>query len=400
MHPLQTVDEAAATIARFIPAPRLGMVRLEVAVGYVLANSVVAERDHPAFDRATHDGIAIASAALKQGIRQFALQDYAAAGDPAHRLSAHDHAVEIGTGASLPIGCDTIIPYEHITLNSGFATLSDHIHPAVGQSIHPRASDVTAGTEVLTARQTITIPQIALLAGNGISPVPVYQKPRIGILSTGSELVAPNEPLGDHQIRRSNDAVLAASLHHNGFQYVELAWEPDDLTAIKARLAGWLSTMDAIVIIGGISRGKRDFVPQVLDELGVETGFHRVAQRPGKPLWFGKQHSTLVFGLPGNPTSSLVCLTRYVLPALRRMAGQPAVAIAKRVLGAKVTAHVDLTCFVPVTIGPAGEAIPMCTNTSGDFVSVAPSDGIIELAPGVTNYAAGSTVPYYAWSMP
>jgi molybdopterin molybdotransferase len=206
-----------------------------------------------------------------------------------------------------------------------------------------------------------------------------------------------------HQVRRSNAYAVVGALREHGFQRVADDHIPDDVGELRERLRFHLETHDVLVLSGGVSMGRFDFVPQVLGELGVRTIFHKVAQRPGKPLWFGVAPSgAAVFGLPGNPVSTLVCLARYVLPALRGSLGQSADRVERMALSAPITVTPALTHFIPVRLEQddwgRDWAVPAPTNGSGDFTSLAGTEGFVELPPGPNTYAKGFVTRLYRWS--
>ena len=235
----------------------------------------------------------------------------------------------------------------------------------------------------------------SVLAGNGVAEVAVFAKPGIGILATGNELVAVDAPVDTFQIRRSNDATLKAALQEHGFNEVVCDWVADDQDALTAKLAQMLAECEVVLVTGGVSRGSFDYVPGVLKTLGVEDIFHGVAQRPGKPLWFGKSKQALVFGLPGNPNSALTCLIRYVVPMLKAASGGRWAAGTQTRLAAAIQGHEKLTLFVPVWLETDG-AMPRMTRNSGDFTGLVGSDGFMALRAGC-HYATGDIVDFFAW---
>jgi molybdopterin molybdotransferase len=228
-------------------------------------------------------------------------------------------------------------------------------------------------------------------------------QPMLAVISTGNELVEPDEPVLAHQVRRSNAYAIVSALREHGFQRVADDHLRDDATELRERLRFHLETHDVLVLSGGVSMGRFDLVPKVLGELGVRAIFHTVAQRPGKPLWFGTAPSgAAVFGLPGNPVSSLVCLARYVLPALRGSLGQSPAPVARMALGAALTVTPPLTHFIPVRLSQddwgRDWAVPAPTNGSGDLTALAGTDGFVELPPGPNTYARGFVTRLYRWS--
>jgi len=215
--------------------------------------------------------------------------------------------------------------------------------------------------------------EVAVVASAGLSEVLVSRQPAICVISTGDELVEPGEPIADHQVRRSNAYAVASSLALHGFDRVQERHLRDDETQMRRALGALLESEDVLVLSGGVSKGKFDFVPKTLQALGVTEVFYQVAQRPGRPLWFGVgPRGQLVFGLPGNPVSTLVCLVRYVLPALQA-AMQRRPAVRERVALAEASSGRKMSYFMPVTRIAATPARAMVTtqppNGSGDFLA-------------------------------
>ena len=372
------------------------------AVGAILRQTVVAERDQPPFDRVMMDGIALSHADIAAGQRELPVQAMQAAGDAALQLEA-GHCIEIMTGAALPAGADCIIPVERIVVNGNMAVIEDGYAAQRDQFIHPRASDHAAGTTLLTPGKRITPMDIAILASAGLRDVAISRKPAISIISTGNELVAPGSPIEPQQIRLSNGPAIEAMLVQHGYDNCAQEHLADDIEALRERIAGHLGNADVLILSGGVSMGKADFVPQVLADLGVKVVFHRVSQRPGKPMWFGiGPQQQAVFALPGNPVSALVCCRHYVLPALDTAAAAMAPLPEFAALAADVTFTPDLTCFQPVRVlsNAAAQtlAVPVKTNTSGDFTALSATDGYAELDRDQSHFAAGAVVLLHRWS--
>ena len=241
-----------------------------------------------------------------------------------------------------------------------------------------------------------------MLAGAGRVSVRVSKPPRVAVVSTGDELVDVGQPIQPYQIRSSNDRAIEAALVRRFRARVTRSSLKDDPAEILESIARLHDENDMVILTGGVSMGKYDFVPGVLEKLGVELVFHRIEQRPGRPMWFGiSQASKPVFALPGNPVSTLVCLVRYVVPAIDRAMGtEPATEEWVR-LAAEVQFAADLACFLPVVLraDPAGarQAEPRPTNTSGDFAALAGTDGFIELPREASNFPAGSSARLFRW---
>jgi molybdopterin molybdotransferase len=368
----------------------------------VLAEDVAADRDQPPFDRVTMDGIAIAGRDWESGTRKFEIDDTQAAGAPALALGGPARCVEVMTGAMLPRGADTVIPVERITRNGRTAAVDPRATVTSRQYVHPRGSDRRAGELLLEAGTRIGPPEIAVLASAGRAIVAVATLPHVAIVSTGDELVDIDEPLAEYQIRSSNDRAIEASLLRARLASVTRSRLRDDAATLRTKLAALLERADVLVLTGGVSMGQFDLVPGVLSELGARRVFHRVQQRPGKPLWFGVgAGGQPIFALPGNPVSTLVCAARYLVPALRAAAGLTPQPDERVTLAAPADAFSDLTHFMPVklawSMSGAALAQPCPTNTSGDFMALAGTDGFVELPPRRGEYAEGTAVRLFRW---
>ena len=400
MNALISVEEAAALVAGQMPRFDSERVPLAQAAGRILRQEVRAERDHPPFDRVMMDGIAFR---WRDPLPpSFALAGTRAAGMAEGALPADDACLEVMTGAMLPAGCDCVVPVEQTRREDGRYLLVEDCRPARGQFIHARGSDCAAGTRVLQAGVRIGAPEVAQLAANGVAGVEVAALPSIGIVATGDELVAVDAPLGEGQVRRSNDTAVAAALRLHGFDRIELSHVADDLAATTAALRAQLAAHDVLILSGGVSMGQRDYVPQALESLGVRRVFHRIAQRPGKPMWFGiGARGQQVFALPGNPVSAMVCTIRYVRPALLAAMGLAPEDTEYVRLEAPVPPQATLTSFMPVRVRHDGRggllAQPMPPRTSGDFTSLAGTQGVVQLPPGRDDVPAGTPVALYRW---
>ena len=340
------------------------------SAGAILRENVYAERDQPPFDRITMDGIALSSSAVRAGQRRLRILGLQAAGDPPLTLDSATGCIEAMTGAMLPVGCDAVVPVEQITVQDGYATLEDGLQVEPGQNIHHRGSDQRQGALLLRAGVQLEAPDIAVAA---------------------AELGYVRDP-------------LAASLRRRGFQRVADDHIVDDAQVLQARLKRHLNTYEVLILSGGVSMGKLDLVPAALAACGVQQVFHKIAQRPGKPMWFGSApNGSAVFALPGNPVSTLVCLARYVIPALSAaMGASPGAAGRDKIaLAAPVTFNVPLAGFVPVRVETDDWGRPWALasphNGSGDFAALAGTDGFVELPPGPNVYPKGFVTRLYRW---
>jgi molybdopterin molybdotransferase len=393
-----TPPEADAAIASALAGAGEESLPLAACAGRVLRQSVRAERDAPPFDRVTMDGIAIAHGPR----RSFRIAGVQAAGAAPIALPGAGDCIEVMTGAVLPPGCDTVVPVERIRIAEGEASLEPGYEPVPWIFVHRQAADARAGSELLAPGIRLGPPEIAVAAGAGRAWLTVARAPRIAVLTTGDELVEPDAPLLPHQLRRSNAYGLCAALALAGYPAATDRHLPDRPDSLRTAFAETLAMHDVLVLSGGVSAGRFDYVPEALAACGVRKVFHQVSQRPGRPFWFGVHGGgQAVFALPGNPVSVMVCLVRYVLPALARCAGlrrppQPQAALAQ-----DFEFSAPLSCFLPVALEYDRDgrtlARPRPTGGSGDYVSLAGSDGFVELPRGPALHRAGLVTPFYRW---
>ena len=396
------VSEAQALILERMDPFSARDTALDDCIGAVLREDVHAERDQPPFDRVTMDGIAIDYRAWEAGCRSFRIVGTQGAGAPALSIAGPGECVEIMTGAMLPHGTDSVIPVERVTIEHGEAAVRSTAVVSRRQFIHPRGSDRTAGSRVLSRGQRIGPAEVAILAGAGRARVRTTKPPRVAVVSTGDELVEAGEPIQPYQIRSSNDRAIEAALVRRFGARVTRASLRDDPAEILESIARLHDRHDVVILTGGVSMGKYDFVPGVLERLGVELVFHRIEQRPGRPMWFGiSQAARPVFALPGNPVSTLVCLIRYVVPALWKAMGADPETEEWVQLAREVKFPADLAYFLPVTLranvhGPP-QAEPRPTNTSGDYAALGGTDGFVELPRGAAVFPEGTSTRLFRW---
>lgn len=395
-----TPAEAEERIARHLSCLPIESLPVGQCAGAILRENVYAERDLPPFDRVSMDGIALDSHATARHLRIQATQ---AAGEAPLALESPAHCIEIMTGASLPTGCDAVVPVESIRSSDGFAELAADVQLEAGMNIHARGVDQRQGALLLQAGARLESPDVAVAAGAGMARLRVSQQPAFMVISTGNELVEPGEPIESWQIRRSNAYGLAAALRRRGFARVADDHLPDDATILQERLRAHLDTYDVLILTGGVSMGRFDLVPAALAACGVQEVFHKVAQRPGKPLWFGTSaNGAAVFALPGNPVATLVCLARYVIPAIDRAMGASEPSQGEKIaLSAPVKFNPPLTGFLPARVETDEWGRPwattVATNGSGDYASLAGTAGFVEIPPGPNIYAKGFVTRLYRW---
>jgi molybdopterin molybdotransferase len=399
--PLISPAEAEAQIrasATLLPPTSLPLTQL---IGTTLRERVVAALDQPPFDRVTMDGIGFAFAAYQQGRRTFRIAGTQAAGAPPLTLANGEHCLEVMTGAMLPAGCDCVIPVEKISVVDGIAQLAPDAAPEARLNVHARGTDSRRGDELLQPGIRLGPAEVAVIAANGQTHASVSRAARIAVISTGDELVEPGRPLAQWQIHRSNAYAVMGALQRRGFAQPTLDHLPDDPAILRERLGAHLQSHDVLILSGGVSMGRFDYIPQVLAELGVSVAFHKVAQRPGKPLWFGVGTAgQTVYALPGNPVSTLVCLVRYVFAGMEAALGTAPRAIEQIALAEHFEVKPALAMFVPVQLAAQGgrrQAVLKPTRGSGDFTSLIGTDGFVELPPGPVTVAAGTPVALYSW---
>jgi molybdopterin molybdotransferase len=312
---LLTIDEAlAAVLSRVSP---LGdeLLPLDLAAGRVLAESARAEVDLPPFPSSAMDGYAVRA---DDTPGHLPVSFRIAAGRPATEPLRVGEAMGIATGGAVPDGADAVVPIEEVTERDGGVDVPDAVE--AGKHVRPRGGDIASGAVVLDPGVVLTPARVGALAAAGIARVRCARRPRVAVLTTGTELRRPGQKLEPGQIYESNGPMLAAALESAGAEVERLAPVADDEAAHRAALAQALG-VDVAVTSGGVSVGPHDLVRSVAAELGVEEVFWGVAMRPGKPLSFGVRGETLVFGLPGNPVSSLVGAELFVRPALLALQG-------------------------------------------------------------------------------
>lgn len=377
---------------------------LSAAHGRVLREDLKADRDLPPFDRVTMDGYALRAESLAAGVSIFRIEGTQAAGMRALKLGGgKDACVEVMTGAVLPEGADAVVPYEETKRHGAQMTVVGTSAVAAGSAVHRRGDDRRAGEVVVRAGAKLSGREIAVAAAVGAATVTVSAQPRIAVVASGDELVEVRSAVAPHQIRRSNDYALRAALIGAGYTHVERFHLRDVRHEIEERMKRIVGEFDVVLITGGVSKGKFDFLPDVLVAQGVKKIFHGVAQRPGKPMWYGiSPRKVPVFALPGNPASSYACLHRYVLPALAQASGSRPAAPQFAALMDAVTFKPALAYFLPVKLSAGSRAEvwakPCPTNTSGDFTALIETDGFVELPGKETEFPVGYVARFYPWS--
>ncbi|PZF74540.1 molybdopterin molybdotransferase MoeA [Taibaiella soli] len=293
---------------------------LKEAVGMVLAEDCFAGSDIPGFPQSAMDGYAFAFDSWKQKTLLLQGEIPAGRGD-APPLEAGT-AVRIFTGAAVPENADTVVMQEKTRVENGQLIIEDDLLEK-GGNVRPKGSEMMSGALAIPQGNVLTAASIGFLAGLGIHEVNVYPKPKISIVVTGNELQQPGQPLEFGQVYESNSYTLTAVLQTLHLEAASVVYAADDLSTLQETLKFHLETSDVLLITGGVSVGDYDFVSKALENCGVEKHFHKIKQKPGKPLFFGTLGNKLVFGLPGNPSSVLTCFYEYTWPALEQMMHMP-----------------------------------------------------------------------------
>ncbi len=393
-----TVKEARQLISTTTRDFGIESIDLMDAVGRVLRESLVADRDFPPYDRVTMDGIAIRFEDFEKGNRRFKIAGVGAAGQPQVSLTDSDTCFEIMTGAILPSGSDTIIRYEDVAVENGFATiLVDKIR--AGQNVHQQGSDRPQGSELLQPGYRLNAAAIGIATTIGKTKIKVSKLPKAIIISTGDELVEIDSQPLPHQIRKSNVFQLSTGLKHFGIE-AELRHLNDNLEEITNILKTILIEYDLVFLSGGVSKGKFDFLPKAMDQLGVERLFHKIKQRPGKPFWFGQyKDGATVFAFPGNPVSSFMCSQIYGMTWVQKCMGLALPLQKYAALTAPIYFKPDLTYFAQVYISTdhSGQllATPIEGNGSGDLANLVSANAFLEVPRGRDIFEAGTVLPFY-----
>jgi molybdopterin molybdotransferase len=315
-----SVQAAKEKIVKCTPLLASKEVGLIEAVGHVLATDVMSPMSLPSFRQSSMDGYAVNHLDIDSDQTSLPVSGESKAGETKQQQLTRGTAVRIFTGAPVPDGATAVIMQEH-TIRDGSSVMIREYPVAENKNVRNVGQQIKAGAVALYAGTALSPGSVGFLMGMNVNEVKVYRKPKVGILVTGDELLKPGEILSHGQVYESNSAMLAAALANEGITEIEINFADDNLSSTVQALKKLSEGNDVVLASGGISVGDYDFVGKALEEIGAETIFYKVRQKPGKPLLFGKKDEKLLFALPGNPASSLVCYYEYVLPALRRMSG-------------------------------------------------------------------------------
>lgn len=361
----------------------------------VLKENVIADRDFPPFDRVSMDGIAINFLEFKKGKKQFKIEGVQPAGFLQLNLKNSENCFEVMTGAILPKGVDTVIPYELVTIKNNIAYLNTE-NVKFFQNVHKQGRDRKKNDLILKKNTIINSTDIGILTTVGKEYITVAKNPKVIIISTGNELIDVNKKPLAHQIRRSNVYTLISLLEQLKIKAKTIHIN-DDKEQLKNIIKDLLKTYDVLLFSGAVSKGKFDYIPEVLDSLKVKKLFHKVSQRPGKPFWFGKKDNKTIFAFPGNPVSTFVNCLKYFYPWFKKTVGINYKNNNLAILSEDYEFKPDLTYFLQVKLtNKKGKifATPITGYGSGDLANLVNVDAFLELPKGKNKFNKGEVLNY------
>ncbi len=398
---LSVADARAIVLGQVRPLPPEPMALATAALGLVLGSDVTSDLDMPPYDKSLMDGYAVRCADLPKGTGTLDVVEEITAGHvPRHTLKKGE-ASRIMTGAPVPPGADAVVMVERTRLVGDRVEISDR-PPHPGQNILPRAAEMRRGDKVLAAGTILRPQEFGVLATVGHTTVTVHPPPRVAILSTGDELVEPVQVPEPGEIRNSNGALLVAQVCRAGAVPRYLGIGRDDPACLRPLICDGLKA-HVLLLSGGVSAGKLDLVPGVLREAGVAAHFHKVELKPGRPVFFGTAkrvgnggEPTLVFGLPGNPVSVLVCFELFVRPALRRLRGHtdPGPHFVSAVLSEDFAYRTDRPTYHPAhleTDGGRWSVRPVPWFGSADLRALTQANALMLFPPGDHRHRGGQS---------
>ncbi len=383
-----TVSEAKQLILKHGKLPRVEEKSLSDALGFVLAETLLANIDTPPFDNSAMDGFAFSYAHWDKKSALTVIGEVQAGIENSLKASANE-AIRIFTGAPVPPEVDTVIMQEKVERNADKITLLDE-NLKQGSNIRPKGSQTKKGAVALQKGQIITPAGISYLAGMGYSKVKVFTKPKVSIIITGKELIKAGETLETGKIYESNGVGLTAALRQLAIEPVSVALVDDVSERIENAIESQLNS-DIIILTGGVSVGDYDLVPAALEKCGVEKIFHKVKQKPGKPFYFGVTENTLIFALPGNPAAVMTCFYEYVVEAIDALMQKKHLKTAMLSLDNDFIKNPGLTYFLKGKTTKNGVEI-LDSQLSYMLNSFAKADCLITLEEDKTEYKKGDLV--------
>lgn len=380
-----SVHQARHLIQEQINALPVQRVSLRDAAGHILGNDIYAITDIPAFEQSSMDGYAIR---FEDHEKNLLISGEMQAGSVNQSVLLPGQAARIFTGAPLPVHADTVVMQEKVKVEAGRLTILD-TQLTRGTNVRNKGAEIKNGALAMSAGCRLTPAAIGFLAGIGKTEIEVYQRPSVGIIVTGKELQQPGKELTFGQVYESNSYSLTAALGQTQITEISYYSADDKLDELTAVLQEALGQHEVVLLTGGVSVGDYDFVLRAAELVGITQVFHRVKQKPGKPLYFGKKGNQVIFGLPGNPSSVLSCFYQYVLPALRKLYGdQGGLLCQEAILTHGYSKNAGLTHFLKAHF-ENGNVTPLNAQESFRMSSFAQANCMIELPEEETTFDAG-----------
>lgn len=376
---LISVEEAEKIIFEETRAFGSELVSINNSLGRFLAKPIVADRDFPPFNRVTMDGIAIQFRSFSKGNRLFKIQSTQSAGENQKTLLLDNECIEVMTGAILPKNTDTVIRYEDLSIQNNIAEINAEIRE--NQNVHLKGEDRKQGEIIVSENTKMRASEIAIAATVGARELSIKKLPNIAIITSGDELVEIDKTPELHQIRSSNVYAINSLLAKYKIETTKIHIA-DNLEITESTIKTAIENHDVLILSGGVSMGKKDFIPIALENLGVEKLFHKIAQTPGKPFWFGKKGEKLVFALPGNPVSAYLCMVRYIMPWLHKCLSMNNLESEFALLSEDFQIKNPITYFLQVKLKNEKatlKATPVKGHGSGDFANLVDADAFMEL---------------------
>ncbi|MBB6274638.1 molybdopterin molybdotransferase [Pedobacter cryoconitis] len=391
-----SVHKAKSFLQENINTLPVQQVPLAMAAGYILAKDVYAQTDIPAFEQSSMDGYAIR---FDEHNQTLVISGEMQAGTAIQYTLMPGQAARIFTGAPLPRGADTVVMQEKVEITAGVLTIQD-AQLTKGMNVRNKGAEVKNSALAISKGCRLTPAAIGFLAGIGETEVEIYGVPPVGVIITGKELQQPGKELAFGQVYESNSAALTAALQQAQITKIKLYAADDQLDELSDVLAEALKNNEVVLLTGGVSVGDYDFVVKAAEHNGITQIFHKVKQKPGKPLYFGRKENKAIFGLPGNPSSVLSCFYQYVFPALQKMYGLKdeietgGLQTREAILTDNYKKAAGLTHFLKAHF-ENGNVTPLNAQESFRMSSFAQANCMIELDEEGTEFSAGTKVKIY-----
>ena len=383
-----SVQQAKLIILDAVTSSKIVQLPLKEAFGFTLEDDIIATTDIPNFAQSSMDGYAVK---FEDKDKTLTIIGEMAAGVSNQLTIQNGQATRIFTGAPLPSGADTVIMQEKVSVDNKLLTLQDDTL-SHGLNVRPKGAEVKSGALAMAKGTYLSAGALGFLAGIGCTHASVYAAPKVAIILTGNELQEPGKPLAFGQVYEANSVLLTAALNRAGITDITILRSEDNPDVLASVLQSALEISDIVLLNGGVSVGDYDYVVGAAAACGIEQKFHKIKQKPGKPLFFGTKQDKLVFGLPGNPSSGLTCFYEYVLLAIERlMHKEPSIIAATATATRDYGKPVGLTHFIKAFY-KEGRATPLHAQESFRLHSFAQANCFIVLPEESTGCKAGDTV--------